>query len=387
MYRSAILVAVVAVLGGCGALIGADFDHPTVVVGTDGGNGSNDPDSGVRGGEDGGVLGEAGPDTECPGADCLAPALVPSNKTAFGALPTSGATITVPAKASFDTTNACSAGSILGDCAAVIQPVGPAVCVCRAGSLVVSDLKVTGARGLALLVKDTVTIKGTLDIAATTTTAGAGAEPAPPTGGNGLFTHGNAQLVPLRGGIAALDGSAGGGALQISAGKLVHLEPNGVIQAGGGGGLGMVYAGRNAGSGGAILLEAEAVKLEGQLLANGGGGGGGGDRSVKGGDGQDARDAGQKQATGGVGQDGDGCSLNGYTNGGGGGLGAIEGAERSVGEPADSVTCLPAQYVEAGGTGGGVGRIRINAASASKIEKAASAFVSPKASTGTVTIE
>jgi hypothetical protein len=312
----------------------------------------------------------------------------PSNGAAFGALPTSGAALELMDKAAFDTTTACTAGSILGECAPVIQAAGPAVCVCRSESLVVHDLKVTGVRGLALLVHGSVSISGTVDIAATNASGGAGAEPAPTSSlESGMFVHGTAELVPLRGGAAAIDGGGGGGALQISAGVAIVVAPSGTIQAGGGGGFGRFYAGTGGGSGGALLLEAPTVKLEGQLLANGGGGGGGGSRTAKGGDGLDARTAGRLSAAGGQGDDDHGCALSGRTSGGDGGFGGIAGVEATTGQPGDFRSCIPDVYLEAGGAGGGVGRIRVNAATAGAFQVSSTSFVSPKASIGQMTIE
>jgi len=91
--------------------------------------------------------------------------------------------------------------------------------------------------------------------------------------------YGNTEIVPLAGGSSGGNGGnweagAGGGALQIVAGRRVAVLPTGVVHAGGGGGE---REGGGGGSGGAILLEAPTVIVGGILAANGGGGGSGGE--------------------------------------------------------------------------------------------------------------
>lgn len=318
-----------------------------------------------------------------------APPFLPANASAFGALPSSGSVHTLPSQASFDTDQDCASASVLGDCSVAFQPGAPAACVCRSGELSMVDLGVRGTRALVLLVNGNVTVRGVLDVAANGSDGGPGSEASTASPGSGRFDHGTANLVPLRAGEAG-DGAlsagagAGGGALQISSSGTLSIEPGASIQAGGGGAAGAIYSGANAGSGGAILLEATAVHLEGALLANGGGGGGGGDRSSAGWDGADARDAGVNPASGGSGRSGEGCALSGTTSGGGGGSGATATSAAGLGESGDARQCIPWTYVEAGGRGGGVGRIRVNTTGNTGFVTTPSAVVSPMASLGAV---
>ncbi|HVH41444.1 MAG TPA: hypothetical protein VM925_03845, partial [Labilithrix sp.] len=110
-------------------------------------------------------------------------------------------------------------------------------------------------------------------------------------------------------------------------------------------------------------------------------------RSTKGGDGEDARDAVRARAYGGQGRDGQGCIAAGNTSGGDGGWGAIQDSPRTAGQSSDMRSCLPNAYVEAGGSGGGTGRIRINVASAGSFQFTPGSHVSPEASTGLMTFE
>jgi hypothetical protein len=91
--------------------------------------------------------------------------------------------------------------------------------------------------------------------------------PAPPGERYGLPT-----IVPLQGGSSGGgdpggNPGAGGGGLQIAAGASILLTSNGIINANG---QGCVAGG---GAGGAILLEAPTVIIDGVLVANGGPGG------------------------------------------------------------------------------------------------------------------
>jgi hypothetical protein len=123
------------------------------------------------------------------------------------------------------------------------------------------------------------------------------------TGGNGKCTNGDhfangdvgggvcgvAMLVPLVGGSGGGSGGdattgveqgwaggGGGGALQISA--RIALTVSGTISARGGAGYGVAGAagidgGGGGGAGGAVLLEAPAITLSGQVIVDGGAGG------------------------------------------------------------------------------------------------------------------
>jgi hypothetical protein len=90
----------------------------------------------------------------------------------------------------------------------------------------------------------------------------------------GGTTYGNATITPLIGGSAGgvvSANTAGGGALQIVAGQSITVFSFGAINAGGGGTSNVNGTGGGA-SGGAILLEAPTVTINGNLGANGGGG-------------------------------------------------------------------------------------------------------------------
>ena len=153
----------------------------------------------------------------------------------------------------------------------------------------------------------------------------------------GGSTYGNAAIVPL------LAGSAGGywqntsysafsgGAIQISSGTSITVRTVGFINAGGAGAYG------GGGSGGAILLEAPTVDIEGTLAANGGGGG------WNSGVGQPATPSSNPAA--------------GLLNGGAGSAGTtINGTDGFIGDGGPTTTY--------GGGGGGAGFIRINSGNA-----------------------
>jgi hypothetical protein len=175
---------------------------------------------------------------------------------------------------------------------------------------------------------------------------GIGGKSAALTGGtaaNGGAAYGTPELIPLvggsAGGAAALPFSgAGGGAVQLVAGKVFTLGAAGYVTAGGGGGTFVGAAGSQhgsgGGSGGAILIEAPKTVLTGTLAANGGAGG--------------AKDYGKDGTPDGVPAPGD--SL---TNGSTGGAG-------SANESKDGVAATFVEGDNAPGGGGGAGRIRVN---------------------------
>lgn len=167
---------------------------------------------------------------------------------------------------------------------------------------------------------------------------GAGGTLTPP-GATGGATYGSAAITPLVGGSAggvAEATTAGGGAVQIVAGQSITIRSFGAINAGGSGTTNVNGSGGGA-SGGAILLEAPTVTIDGDLGANGGGGmsgfGSGADATA------DATAAAGGSPYGGAGSAG--TTINGA-----GGTSAT-GANNT------------------GGGGGGAGRIRINTASGS----------------------
>ncbi|HKP60920.1 MAG TPA: hypothetical protein VJV78_29525, partial [Polyangiales bacterium] len=184
-------------------------------------------------------------------------------------------------------------------------------------------------------------------------------------GTNGGKTYGNPENVPLIGGSSGAKhewyGSAGGGAIQISAGVRVEVGLLGVIHVGGGG-CGWTAGG--AGSGGAILLEAPKVRVVGHLAANGGGG-----SSPSSADASNGADA----------SDDDQPALGGHVDmiphGGNGSAGAM-----IDGQPGES-GAMPG-YLSGGG-GGGAGRIRINVAEG---EPEVTGLVSPSKGTACFTV-
>jgi hypothetical protein len=193
-------------------------------------------------------------------------------------------------------------------------------------------LRAQGTRGLVLLVNGPVTIHGRITASAHHLEPGAGGYPGGPRGqpgqgagggqpgnyyenisdsgagggghvaaggrggdageaeaGGGGAECGAENLVPLCGGSGGggqwgpdfadrgSEGGAGGGAVQISASGEISVPSGGVIDVcGGGGSGGHPGGGGGGGAGGAILLEGPEVRIDGELLSNGGGGGSGG---------------------------------------------------------------------------------------------------------------
>lgn len=164
--------------------------------------------------------------------------------------------------------------------------------------------------------------------------------------------YGNPELSPLVAGSAGGSGTLvsdghGGGAIQLVAGGTITLKAGAYINVGGAGGSfggAATYhqeAGA-AGSGGAILLEAPSVIVEGTLSANGGGGGQGfGDSGEAGHPSDTAAAGGQKLIDLAIPSPG----------GSGSSLAVIDG------QPGTYTKDFPAS-----GGGGGAGRIRINTA-------------------------
>ncbi len=320
-----------------------------------------------------------------PATECRAPVL--RNEEAFGSLPVGGEDATTPTGGDFVfDTSLCPSAAGFGSCERVLQVAGPSACVCSARSLVVYDARIVGDSALVLKVQTDVVIAGTLDLAARGGLGGPGTAP-------GVATT---DLAPLRGGAAGNDvlvagavgayGGGGGGALQVGAGGGITITSSGVVQVGGGGGghpAGAVWNGIGAdgGAGGSILLQAATVVVSGALLANGGGGGGGGSSRGPSEPGQDAAVAGRDVAAGGVADDGYGCPLDGYTEGGHGGAGAAQGRAAGSGESGDTANCFVDDYVLKGGNGGPTGRIRIDTFGGVGLS-ATSGFVSPTASVG-----
>jgi hypothetical protein len=162
--------------------------------------------------------------------------------------------------------------------------------------------------------------------------------------GNGAGpAYGSPRIVPLVGGSGGGNGGvwysgAGGGAIQLIAGRRLAIGAAGVVHVGGGGGD---LEGGGAGSGGALLLEAPSILVAGVLAANGGGGGSGGQF------GADAT-ADDRPAQGGAAV---------HLNTGEGGDGAA-GAQIQGGDGRPNPTFANGEFT--GGGGGGAGYIRIN---------------------------
>jgi hypothetical protein len=387
---------------GCATILGADLDDltPAPFAAVDGGPEGTTSSSSSSSGN---VIGDGTSSSSSSSSSSTGgPKLPrPSNQGAFGDLwSTGGATVALPQDAKFDTSVDCAATSILGACEAKVPSTGgSAACVCRSATMTIKNLTVVGTRALVLFVRESVTIAGTLDVAANAKADGPGADRETADGGAAFVqvdassSATNADLIPLRGGQSGsfgngnAAGGGGGGAIQITAGTVINLDPTGIIQAGGGGGEANAFSGGAGGAGGAILIEAPRVRIEGMLLANGGGGGGGGNGSSVGGAGASARTSGKDPATGGTSREGGGCSLQGYTSGGWGGRGGTKSTDPILGGPSDTKNCIPRIDLYAGGNGGGVGAIRINVPTSTGLEIAPGSFSSPSYSTGVLVIQ
>lgn len=302
------------------------------------------------------------------------------SETEWGALVENGR-IAGPPSGTFHTEDDCIASSSLGDCSVVIREDETAACVCRADEMHIADLQVRGPHALVLLAAFTVDVSGELSVAAVGTQDGAGATYRYGDGefgsaggsfgsrgaGNSADVYGDAELAPLVGGMrgekgcSSANGGGGGGALVVAAGETITVT--GALNAGGGGGSGggaNAGCGAGGGSGGALLLEAPSVVVTGVAAANGGGGGSGGTDSRTGYAGSDGRAA-AAVASGGAAQSEETCILGGTLFSGAGGRGAAEGQAPTTGGFGRSVTdCLNSEYSGPGGSGGGLGRIRIN---------------------------
>ena len=263
-------------------------------------------------------------------------------------------------------------------------------------------LQIRGPYPLAIVAKDVIQINGTLDGSADLTLGGPGgratgsgvglaglastnstdsggaggsygsygADAAPAvngtsmaSGGRGGVVYGDPSLLSsLEPGSSGGSGTApnaipacglsggGGGAIQLTAGKMLQLGNNARIHVNGGGGLGgcldsaqAAHGGGGGGSGGALFLESPifSVVTSAILTANGGGGGSGGsDNAIKqrGNDGQNGLSS-ATIAPGGP------AVLN--SNSGAGGDGAA----------GTTIATTAPSSVNTGGGGGGVGRI------------------------------
>ena len=332
-----------------------------------------------------------GSGTRCSDGACVPgdPVVLPSNSQTIGALEQTGITLDIANGYIFDTDADCYAGSALGDCEPVTPLGTPAICVCRADTVTIHDLDVRGTRALALLAWTSVTVQGNVVIepgaglgAAYGTDGSAGGSYATAGGNGGAPTYGNAELVPLVGGMTGQgsSGGTGGGALQITADQLVRVEGSINVP-----GAGASHAscsamppdpiGHGGGSGGGLLLEARHVNIVGGAAANGGGGGGGAARFSDGSIGCPyMAPAGSGVVSATVAAAGEGgrlvrCTVDGHTvgYGGTGGAGSIADGGGGNSTPTKSGSDQNCSTTDgsgiagfAGGGGGGARRIRIN---------------------------
>ena len=360
--------------------------------------GDSDQCGGVCGGAACGS--DAGTSDADSGDGSVAPTVVPSNVADVGKLRATGLTLSVPLGTSFDT-DACQASSVLGACATVTPAKRSAICVCRADQLSIHGLSVMGSAALTLLVDSSITIDGPVVVSAgtgwtkvPTGAGGAGGSYGTSGGASGEGwvwgmvggeeaatpvdpTFGAVSLIPLQGGMAGqasvVDGGAGGGAVQMTAGQSITVTAGGSVSTPGAGGAGTCSdgsgqqaGGGGGGSGGGILLEALKVSIAGSLAANGGGGGGGGFACTN-----------MAMGCGGQGATGDlnGGAAAGQGNVGTGSAGNGSGASGSNGSATGACDTSP------GGGGGGGGRIRVNTTTGSCD---CTGLVAPSASRGVV---
>lgn len=205
----------------------------------------------------------------------------------------------------------------------ITQTAGPAICVVRYKTIEIAaarSFRVTGARALALVADDTLTIAGVLDASAGGAGAGgtSGGQAFANSGGGGAGFRvagasggasdignggaGGAMLTPDAAITGLIGGrnptrpsqaqqtlghplpGAGGGALALVACRGT-VTVSGTIDVNGGGGGGgraiqsggntVLIGGTGGGSGGFVVMAGIDVVVTGNLFANGGGGGGG----------------------------------------------------------------------------------------------------------------
>jgi hypothetical protein len=322
--------------------------------------------------------------TSLPSTHCsyLEPRYLPDVCDSVARLPA----LTVMSSGNFDANldNNCTGG-------VVSQSGGAPLCVVRHSVIRIAanaTLTVTGARPIAFVADDELTIDGVLDISAKGTIDGPGggaflsgdqALNASGGGGAGFKTNGanggNATtdgggglggpaamdpslLTVLAGGTRArspgalqnggVSGGGGGGATLIACRGRVFVT--GTIASSGGGGQGgfdrffggtiALVSGGGGGAGGNVAIQGAGITVTGQVFANGGGGGAG--VATNDGDGQPGADGTRSATTPASG----GISLGPE---GSGGAGGIQGTAPGVGlHP-------PATGATAGGGGGSVG--------------------------------
>ncbi|QQR91026.1 MAG: hypothetical protein IPJ88_04650 [Myxococcales bacterium] len=161
---------------------------------------------------------------------------------------------------------------------------------------------------------------------------------------NGGLPYGNPSISPLLAGSTGGNGQydyagAGGGAIQIVSGTRIDVLRQGVINVSGAGGQ---WGASGGGSGGALLLEAPHISMQGTLAANGGGGA-----------------AGSMDGDGEAGYPSDRIALGGAKKSPGGSGGAAASADGEDGGY-DSGSGGGGLDHLGGGGGGGAGWIRLN---------------------------
>jgi hypothetical protein len=263
----------------------------------------------------------------CNTADCET-RLIPKFAPDICSELTANEAVVYDADVEIDTSDAANCDEI------VPQSAGPEICVVRAPTIRLAAqrvVKVRGTRAIAFVSDRELDIDGTLDVSADRTTngpaggftksgtsagmAGGGAGYRTPggSGGSDAGAGGSANGGPagsspllvttLFGGTQATaastaepPGGAGGAAMFVSCRGEVSVS--GLVDAGGGGGGGdylyttpppimvIVVRASGGGSGGTIVIQGMAVRILGELYANGGGGGGGGQPGNPGTDGQ-----------------------------------------------------------------------------------------------------
>ena len=300
-----------------------------------------------------------------PGAACYGSAF---GRVCLSSEPTGATAINAPSTIDTDSPAMCAA-TVAGTTIAN-------ACVVAAGSFSIDNrLAATGSRPLVLVADGAITINmmGVVDVSSRGTTRGAGAATTclgatlPGTGGGGAGgsfsgAGGNggsgtggaggvaapaSQLTVLRGGCPGTNGHGGavgangGGAVLLIASAITingRIEANG---SGGGAAAAGDRGGGGGGSGGTIILDTMNLTFNasGRLSAQGGGGGGGSSNNTAGGSGGDPVAVGQA-AFGGAGGG----------NGGSGGAGGTGGAA--------SPGTAGSGNSGGGGGGGGAGYIR-----------------------------
>lgn len=244
-----------------------------------------------------------------------------------------------------------------GECGGIFAIATTRVIV-REGAVVT----VVGDRALAIASTSDIDIAGTLDVSGRGASSGpgslrrtsggaygssAGLRGGCPTGDGSVGGYGDTLLTGLCGGSqdGGFGGGGGGGAISLASATAVRIAASGRIAAMGGGG--QVPSGRG-GSGGAVLIQAPVVVIDGGVSVNGGAGAA--EVANVGQDGQFSAAARGGATT----SMSFACGADIY---GGGGQGAWQGGPAqngAAGFRCSSGTCAPG-----GGGGGGAGRIRV----------------------------